>query len=189
MCLSSGFASTYFERVLKKHERVESNSSDRRPSTSIEESKVVFDADDDDRQDQAEAKPSKYPEESPSPYTSWQSELANQKPGLWVRNVQLSMFAFVISLVMFIFETNQEAFKALGDQILGSSQWWWDATDGVSPNQDVTSSITWRPAAFWIADFFEGFTAIAWFIVCLQITGGLLAALVIKVCTFHFLSA
>ena len=98
-CLSSGFASVFFEKQLKKPS----------PSLFIKEPKTP---------------------PTPIPF---------RKTGLWIRNIQLSLFSLVVGLVIYT----------------------------------CTSSDS-------LADFLVGFTPIVYFLVCLQVLGGLLAALVIQ---------
>ena len=180
MCLSSGFASVYFEKCLKVPERTQTSQ-----SAEEQQDQVVFDADAEETPQMGQVANGNAP--SPTPYTTKRQSMPHEvaQPGLWVRNVQLSTFALFISTIMFVFETNQEAFKAIGGQIISGSLWWWDSTDGIAPEQEVGKGITWRPATLLLSDFFAGFNAIAWFIVFLQITGGLIAALVIKVCLYR----
>ncbi|KAL7004151.1 hypothetical protein EMMF5_006278 [Cystobasidiomycetes sp. EMM_F5] len=106
-CLSSGFASVYFERVLKK------------PSKP-----VVIGAPNGLRG-------------SPAINVTEASE--PRKTGLWVRNIQLSIFSLLAGSIIYI---------------------------GTSVDS--------------LSDFFVGFTPIVWFVVLLQVAGGLTAALVIK---------
>lgn len=119
-CLSSGFSGVYFEKVLKKKVSAP-------PPQPISPSEEYA---------------------SPTSSTALQPPIVlavpPRKAGLWVRNIQLSLFSLLV----------------------GSGIYLLSAPSGAG---------TLSPAVF-----FEGFTGIVYCVVGLQITGGLLAAIVIQ---------
>ncbi|KEI40227.1 uncharacterized protein L969DRAFT_86860 [Mixia osmundae IAM 14324] len=146
-CMSSGFASTFFERCLKSPALA-------RPAQTAQAT--------------SDASMVNVTAETSSPRSS----------GLWVRNVQLSIFGLAMSLVIVIFESNREAL-AMWTQ--DSSPWWWDAQNSkLSVSlQDLPRALAPLSGSF--SSFLDGFSPVVWFVVLLQIVGGLLAACVIKV--------
>ncbi|SGY85540.1 BQ5605_C009g05762 [Microbotryum silenes-dioicae] len=120
-CISSGFASCFFEQILKT------------PST---------------------------PHSSPNPNTTPTTFI---RPSIWVRNIQLSFFGLVAGVPVLMWELSNCAGDANSAVAAGG---WWRAS-------------AWQPFAAAIT-FFDGFNAITWIVVFLQVTGGLLGALVMK---------
>ncbi|KAI5481611.1 UDP-galactose transporter [Pseudohyphozyma bogoriensis] len=114
-CLSSGFASTYLERVLKTP--------------------------------------------TPPPTTSAPNSIPVQAalPSLWIRNIQLSTFGLAFALPLAMYESGGWA---------GVDEGWWDSGG-------------WGASLF-LSSFFEGFGGMAWLVVFLQVSGGLLGALVMQ---------
>lgn len=113
-CLSSGFASTYFERVLK----------------------------------------------TPSTYRG--STTISPPPSIWIRNIQLSIFGLAAGIPIVFYEMSVSG-TGLGKAVAGGN-WWegfsWGATRG--------------SVGFFYGQFFQGFNALTWAVVFLQVTGGLL---------------
>ncbi|SCZ98283.1 BZ3500_MvSof-1268-A1-R1_Chr3-2g06270 [Microbotryum saponariae] len=120
-CISSGFASCFFEQILKT------------PST---------------------------PHSSPNPNTTPTTFI---RPSIWVRNIQLSFFGLVAGVPVLMWELSNCAGDANG--AVAASGWW--------------RASAWQPIAA-ASTFFDGFNAITWMVVFLQVTGGLLGALVMK---------
>jgi hypothetical protein len=165
MALSSGFASTYFELVLKAVPAPPKTPTS--PSNDILPRHLgtpLFTANEMSRDSSAA---SNVPLLSPAllaPPVSITPRIV--KPaGLWVRNVQLSCFALLMGFLMFFLEANGNAFKSVWE-VLGSTWWSGDPLDGGLGFLEQL-----RPVTALAGDFFEG----------LQIIGGLIAALVIKV--------
>ncbi|SCV74579.1 BQ2448_7608 [Microbotryum intermedium] len=120
-CISSGFASCFFEQILKA------------PST---------------------------PQSSPNPNSTPTTFI---RPSIWVRNIQLSFFGLLAGVPVLMWELSNGAGEANG-AVAGVG--WWSAS-------------AWRPITA-ASTFFDGFNAITWMVVFLQVTGGLLGALVMK---------
>lgn len=110
-CLSSGFSGVFFERQLKKAPAAVPPSSPATPNLS----------------------------NSQANQTASTQQQQPRKTGLWIRNIQLSMFSLLVGSTIYAI---------------------------TSPSD--------------IPDFLVGFTPIAWFVVFVQIVGGLLAAVVIQ---------
>ena len=204
MAMSSGFASTFFEKCLKT------------PSESSDKQLMDLKSNDDSllprhTPSTVTSSPTHSKAETPLSVSSTepllrtlstQSTITHEKSGpvqvgLWIRNVQLSSFALLMGVLMFYLETNKQAFRTVAAG-LGSS---WSRSDPLfgsstillqetNTTRDILGSVArgvWnemRPAKQLADDFFAGFRAMAWFIVGLQILGGLIAALVIKVRSF-----
>lgn len=112
-CLSSGFSSVFFEKQLK-----------RAPAPLPSSASAGADSSNSNRD----------PSES-----NHSQQTTTRKTGLWIRNIQLSMFSLLVGSTIYAI---------------------------TSPND--------------IPDFLIGFAPIVWFVVFVQIVGGLLAALVIQ---------
>ncbi|MBW0506961.1 hypothetical protein O181_046676 [Austropuccinia psidii MF-1] len=122
-CLSSGFASVYFERAIK---------SAKKPST---------------------IHPSTAPTQL-EPSTT-----------IWIRNIQLSIFGFLSSLLIVLFEDyfSHKSHPSIYYHL-----------NGFRGGLIATRSIAW------FKDFFQGFSTLTWLVIFFQVTGGLLNALVIN---------
>lgn len=159
-CLSSGFASVYFERVLKNPG----------PLLGSPTASTTF-------------PPSRHHPSGPvgSPQRAVAvlraAHVEREKRSLWIRNVQLSVFGLVIGLSIFAFEGSK-------DRLLSQGQAWglW-SSDGLAPESGPTG-VSWLGSGWSIygvvGSFFQGFTPLVWLVVSLQILGGLLNALVIS---------
>lgn len=151
-CLSSGFASVYFERILK----VSSTSSD---SNSLNPSRDTSHA-------LSPSLPSSHQpllsdhQESQSPsLPSPDSIVPSGKPSLWIRNIQLSMFGLVVGFPVVLWEM-RGCLGALDYEYLDQGMW--------SRAEYITRTA--------LGGFFDGFDrALPWIVVLLQLTGGLLS--------------
>ncbi|GAA5839854.1 hypothetical protein JCM9279_005188 [Rhodotorula babjevae] len=158
-CMSSGFASTYFERILKVAPSP-SGAPSHSPSPSLSTSAILSPTLPSSQQpllsDHQAA-------ESPTlPLPS--SIVPTGKPSLWIRNIQLSLFGLVVGLPVVLWEL-RGCLGALDYEYL--DQGWWSRAEYVT-----------RSA---IGGFFDGFDRpLPWIVVVLQLTGGLLSALVMQ---------
>ncbi|GAA6042392.1 hypothetical protein JCM8097_004494 [Rhodosporidiobolus ruineniae] len=156
-CISSGFASTYFERILK----VPSSSSSKSPSS-----------------------PNPSHALSPTlPSTNQQPPLPDPttivplgQPSLWIRNIQLSIFGLGVGLPIVLWEMRG---------CLGAMDYGYLAASADQGVEAAMEAMGWWDRAKWVAataggNFFDGFNAITWVVIALQLTGGLLSALVMK---------
>lgn len=149
-CLSSGFASCYFERILKITSSPTTSSLPMSPTSSS---------------NSLASCPSPTLPSSSQPPPPELSSLVPTRPSLWIRNIQLSSFAlgavlpFVLydlrhSLTSFL-HPQQEAIEYLGES------WSGQIVDAVV---EVGRS------------FFQGFSRpIVWLVIVLQIIGGILS--------------
>ncbi|BGO95896.1 hypothetical protein JCM10020v2_007623 [Rhodotorula toruloides] len=129
-CMSSGFASVYFERILK----VASTPSSSSPNSSHDSSHAL------------------------SLDRSFRQTL------LWIRNIQLSMFGLVVGFPVVLWEM-RGCLGALDYEYLDQGIW--------SRAEYITRTA--------MGGFFDGFdSALPWVVVLLQLTGGLLSALVMQ---------
>lgn len=172
-CLSSGFASVYFERVLKNPSPSPSSpASTSSPYTPFLSRRLTELRD---------------------------ANSATIKRSLWIRNVQLSVFGLVIGMGIVSFEGNKERLVTWGQEW---GLWYWDLVSASSEHRmaglatlEDDSVLPREGKAFWsdhralpfrngsgrslFESFFVGFTPIVYLVVALQILGGLLNALVI----------
>ena len=180
-CLSSGFASVYFERVLKDRSGpliVTPLMSDGKGSL----------------------------KRSPSSKLRLVNNQA-ARTSLWIRNIQLCIFGLAMGMLIVSLEGNKDRLISWGQEV---SLWYWDLSNdddetggswnwrahrmmglkGLQSDSDreaqfwASKSVSspssgWSPSKL-VADFFVGFTPLVWSVVALQILGGLLNALVIK---------
>jgi len=153
-CMSSGFASTYFERILKVAPSP-SGAPSHSPSPSLSTSAILSPTLPSSQQpllsDHQAA-------ESPTlPLPS--SIVPTGKPSLWIRNIQLSLFGLVVGLPVVLWEL-RGCLGALDYEYL--DQGWWSRAEYVT-----------RSA---LGGFFDGFDRpLPWIVVVLQLTGGLLS--------------
>lgn len=150
-CMSSGFASVYFERILK----VASTPSSSSPNSSHDSSHAL-----------SSTLPSSHQpllsdhQESQSPsLPSPDSIVPSGKPSLWIRNIQLSMFGLVVGFPVVLWEM-RGCLGALDYEYLDQGIW--------SRAEYITRTA--------LGGFFDGFdSALPWVVVLLQLTGGLLS--------------
>lgn len=151
-CMSSGFASTYFERILKV---ASTPASSPHSSPSLSPSPALSPTLPSSQQpllsDHQAA-------ESPTlPLPS--SIVPSGKPSLWIRNIQLSLFGLVVGLPVVMWEL-RGCLGTLDYEYL--DQGWWSRAEYVT-----------RTA---IGGFFDGFDRpLPWIVVVLQLSGGLLS--------------
>ncbi|GAA6025324.1 hypothetical protein JCM10207_006246 [Rhodosporidiobolus poonsookiae] len=157
-CMSSGFASTYFERILKVPS-TPSSSATSSPDLSATSSPLLSPG----------LPSSTQPQPLPDPNTITPSG----KPSLWIRNIQLSIFGLIVGFPVVLWEMR----GCLGALDYG----YIDA----SAEQGAVAAMDWWEKASYLArtasgSFFDGFNAITWVVIALQLTGGLLSALVMQ---------
>ncbi|GAA5877062.1 hypothetical protein JCM8547_007296 [Rhodosporidiobolus lusitaniae] len=160
-CMSSGFASVYFERILKvpSFSSSASSSASSSPDLSISSSPHLSPG---------------LPSTVNSPPLPDPSKIVpSGKPSLWIRNIQLSIFGIVVGLPVVLWEM-RGCLGALDYGYLDSSA-----------EQGVEAAMGWferaREAALAAGgNFFDGFNGVTWLVVALQIMGGLLSALVMQ---------
>ncbi|BGP43759.1 hypothetical protein JCM10449v2_007816 [Rhodotorula kratochvilovae] len=156
-CMCSGFASTYFERILKVASTPASSPhASPNPSASSMLSPTLPSS-------QQPLLSAQQASDSPTlPHPS--SIVPTGKPSLWIRNIQLSLFGLVVGLPVVVWEL-RGCLGALDYEYL--DQGWWSRAEYVT-----------RSA---LGGFFDGFDRpLPWIVVVLQITGGLLSALVMQ---------
>lgn len=125
-CLSSGFSGVFFERQLKRAPAAAPPSSPATPNVSTPGHQT-------NQHSPSQSTPQYHLQQQPH------YQAPPRKTGLWIRNIQLSMFSLLVGSTIY----------------------------AISSTSDIP-------------DFLVGFTPIAWFVVFVQIVGGLLAALVIQ---------
>ncbi|GAA5988482.1 hypothetical protein JCM11641_007166 [Rhodosporidiobolus odoratus] len=165
-CMSSGFASVYFERILKVPSSTSSPSSSasssvaNSPDPSLSPSSSIL-------------SPGLPSSTQPPPLPDPSSIVPSGKPSLWIRNIQLSTFGLAVGLPIVLWEMR----GCLGALDYG----YLDA----SAEQGAVAALGWWEKASYVArtaggNFFDGFNAVTWVVIALQLTGGLLSALVMQ---------
>ncbi|GAA6013919.1 hypothetical protein JCM11491_000473 [Sporobolomyces phaffii] len=105
------------------------------------------------------------PSSTQLPLPDW-SSLVPSKPSLWIRNIQLSVFGLIASLPFLVYEAAPLAH-------LGR------ASDGFYPGMSVSNQVV-EGLGLVVGSLFRGFSSpIVWLVIALQVSGGLLSALVI----------
>ncbi|GAA6052845.1 hypothetical protein JCM3770_006278 [Rhodotorula araucariae] len=156
-CMCSGFASTYFERILKVASATASSS---HASPDPSSAGVLSPTLPSSQQPLLAAQQAAGSPTLPLP----SSIIPSSKPSLWIRNIQLSLFGLVVGLPVVMWEL-RGCLGALDYEYL--DQGWWSRAEYVT-----------RSA---LGGFFDGFDRpLPWIVVVLQITGGLLSALVMQ---------
>ncbi|GAA6009438.1 uncharacterized protein JCM10292_004292 [Rhodotorula paludigena] len=155
-CMSSGFASVYFERILKSPSS--NNSSPHSSPNPSSYSSTLQPTLPSAQQPLLPSQPDAFSMPDPDKI------VPAGKPSLWIRNIQLSMFGLVVGLPVVLWEL-RGCLGALDYEYL--DQGWWSRAEYVA-----------RSA---VGGFFDGFDRpLPWIVVALQITGGLLSALVMQ---------
>ncbi|OAW00050.1 hypothetical protein PTTG_07377 [Puccinia triticina 1-1 BBBD Race 1] len=155
-CLSSGFASVYLERMLK-------STGVKTSSCSPELSK-------------------KRATLHPSSPAGLHTPIIPPSSSIWIRNIQLSSFGLVVSLVIVLLE-NQidnpvQALKGLMRTLISFEGHPIDPktpTPARLTTQNLFENIMASKAAF-----FHGFSALTWLVIFFQVTGGILNSAVMK---------
>ncbi|BGP27890.1 UDP-galactose transporter [Rhodotorula toruloides] len=156
-CMSSGFASVYFERILKIASTPSTATS---PDPSRESSHALSPTLPSSRQ---LLLPEYQESQSPS-LPSPDSIVPFGTPSLWIRNIQLSMFGLAVGFPVVLWEM-RGCLGALDYEYLDQGIW--------SRAEYITRTA--------LGGFFDGFDrALPWVVVFLQLTGGLLSALVMQ---------
>ncbi|GAA5833644.1 hypothetical protein JCM11251_003192 [Rhodosporidiobolus azoricus] len=175
-CMSSGFASVYFERILKVPSTTSSSSSSS-ASSSVSNSPDLS----------SPTLPSSIHQTQPShphpPLPDPDSILPSGKPSLWIRNIQLSIFGLAVGLPIVLWEI-RGCLGALDYGYLDASADQGAAAAAAFATKQVREMVWWEKA-HQVAraageGFFDGFNGITWVVIALQITGGLLSALVMQ---------
>ncbi|BGP03760.1 Nucleotide-sugar transporter-domain containing protein [Rhodotorula toruloides] len=156
-CMSSGFASVYFERILKVASTPSTTSS---PNPSHDASHALSPTLPSSHQPLLSDHQELQSPSLPSP----DSIVPSGKPSLWIRNIQLSMFGLVVGFPVVLWEM-RGCLGALDYEYLDQGIW--------SRAEYITRTA--------LGGFFDGFdSALPWVVVFLQLTGGLLSALVMQ---------
>ncbi|BGP20479.1 hypothetical protein JCM10213v2_008640 [Rhodosporidiobolus nylandii] len=160
-CMSSGFASVYFERILKV------------PSTPSSSSTIANSPDPHAPPSSSILSPGLPSSTQQPPLPSPNSIVPSGKPSLWIQNIRLSIFGLLVGLPIVLWEMR----GCLGALDYG----YLDA----SAEQGAVAALGWWEKASYVArtaggNFFDGFNGITWVVIALQITGGLLSALVMQ---------
>ncbi|GAA5927500.1 hypothetical protein JCM1841_000942 [Sporobolomyces salmonicolor] len=161
-CLSSGFASCYFERILKVP--LSAPPSSPLVPTSPSSSPLMTTA---STTATSPTLPSTTVPSLPPALLPALSSLTPPKPSLWIRNIQLSFFGLLVGLPVVLWEMHGDLFPGVLEseaEYLDEGGGWW----------------TWTRAGSVVGTFFDGFNAVTWVVVGLQLTGGLLSALVMQ---------
>lgn len=155
-CTSSGFASVYFERILKV------------PSTPSASSTVANSPDPNLPPSSSILSPGLPSSTQQPPLPDPSAIVPSGKPSLWIQNIRLSIFGLLVGLPIVLWEMR----GCLGALDYG----YLDA----SAEQGAVAALGWWERASYVAraaggNFFDGFNGITWLVVALQITGGLLS--------------
>ncbi|GAA5944809.1 uncharacterized protein JCM15063_001672 [Sporobolomyces koalae] len=144
-CMTSGFASSFFERLLK----VQATSTDPLAQSST----LTL--------------PTSAQPETPAKVAT----IVPTKPSLWIRNIQLGSLGLVVGIPFVVYDQRSN----LARIFLGIE-------DEVATYLGETWSTRMLEAiGNLIRGFFQGFSQpVVWFLIFLQVTGGLLSALVIQ---------
>ncbi|KAH9812732.1 nucleotide-sugar transporter-domain-containing protein [Melampsora americana] len=144
-CLSSGFASVYLERVLKS---TSLSVSSKKDSSSSNQSDPIHPSSEDSS-------------------TILQTRFTFTS--VWIRNIQLSFFGFLMGGIIVKLEQQKASWEMRwGDESL----WWWESLE--EDHQLIEES----PRL--MEEFWMGFNWMVWLVIGFQVLGGLLNALVIK---------
>ncbi|GAA5912959.1 uncharacterized protein JCM6883_006270 [Sporobolomyces salmoneus] len=145
-CLSSGFASCLFERILKIPS-TSSSSGASSPTTIISPT---------------------LPSSTQQPPLPDPSSIVPANPSLWVRNIQLSTFGLLGGLPFVLYDLRSSFSQSQSQQDIATYLGETPATRAFESFEILASG------------FFQGFSSpIVWFVIFLQVSGGLLSALVI----------
>ncbi|GAA5917865.1 hypothetical protein JCM5296_006661 [Sporobolomyces johnsonii] len=165
-CLSSGFASCYFERILKVPPSAPPSSPPvpASPSSSPVATSSSTTA-------TSPTLPSTMTVPAPPSLAAALSSLTPPKPSLWIRNIQLSFFGLLVGLPVVLWEMHRDLVPPGGlldsDAEYLDQAGWWTRAEGIVRHARLGT-------------FFDGFNAVTWVVVGLQLTGGLLSALVMQ---------
>ncbi|KAH8929130.1 hypothetical protein BT69DRAFT_1211920 [Atractiella rhizophila] len=154
-CFSSGFASVYFEKKLK--------TGNQEPASKATPSIAQGENNDTD------------PSSPPTSLT--EPRRPSPPPSLWIRNIQLSTFGLVMGLLIVVFESSKDT---MAQNFLWAANFMDPSTPSQPPN---VTAIPIDPVASFLTplsphNILENFTPLVYFVVFLQIIGGLLNALV-----------
>lgn len=143
-CLSSGFASTYFERLL----RIDSNQLANINIT---------------------PRPHQTSDDTDLPGIGQKRPVAKElAPSLWIRNVQLSLWGLLATLPLVIYKL----YLALASSASSSPLFGSRSTLGLGTGMGIEEWSRVKDVLG--NEFFKGFNKVTWIVIALQVIGGLL---------------
>lgn len=176
-CASSGFASTYFERVLKAPSVPPPTMSPSSPNLNANSyggnnNFIPLSGTDEDEEEDRNRHLS-------VPISPQLSQLQQLPPSLWIRNIQLSLFGLLFTLPLVIYDLKYNSNSPLS-KVLETAE------TGLDLERRAGAGLEWQQApssggiAWVLTNFLTGFRGITWVVLFLQVTGGLLGAIVMQ---------